>query len=136
MMIFAPIIAAATTLRGSSEDDKKRARELWDDVTYDWGAVTSLRADLAKTTFSNFFQKSDSDYYLKVVERKILDGMITFLDMHGIDTSDIQDRQAVILNNGILVQGGDLRADSLAVGPGARAKTESKWTSNQVGGSQ
>jgi hypothetical protein len=43
-----------------------------------------------------------------------------FLDAHGIDTSDLEERQTAVLNNGVIVTGGELRAQSLAVGQQAR----------------
>jgi hypothetical protein len=46
---------------------------------------------------------------------------VTFLDEHDIDTSEIRERRALILNSGIIVQGGDVTAESLAVGAGATA---------------
>jgi hypothetical protein len=60
-------------------------------------------------------------YYTKVLERVILSSIITFLDAHHIDTSDLRERQTMILNSGIIVQGGDVKAESLAVGVGAQA---------------
>jgi hypothetical protein len=56
-----------------------------------------------------------------MLEHAILDGIITFLDEHQIDTSGLRERQTMILNSGIIVQGGDVKAESLAVGAGAQA---------------
>jgi len=47
--------------------------------------------------------------------------LVEFLDDHNIDTSDLKERQTTILNSGVIVQGGDVNAESLAVGPGAEA---------------
>ena len=40
---------------------------------------------------------------------------------HGIETSDLKERQTTILNSGVIVQGGDVNAESLAVGSGSQA---------------
>ncbi len=53
----------------------------------------------------------------------MLEELVAFLDDQGIDTSDLRERSTTILNSGILVQGGDVRADSLAVGANAQATT-------------
>jgi len=56
-----------------------------------------------------------------MLEQTILESIVSFLDIRHIDTSNLKERQTMILNSGILVQGGDVRAESLAVGTGARA---------------
>lgn len=108
---------------------RRRRRAIENDPAHDYGASTSLRTLFAQDAFMHFFQKSDADFWSKVVERKILDEIVRFLDAHGIDTKDIRDRQTTILNSGILVQGGDVKAESLAVGKGAQAtKVETRET--------
>lgn len=101
--------------------ERRRRREIERNPAHDHGASTTLRAKFAQSAFLHFFQKSDADFWNKVIERKILDEIVSFLDAHGIDTTDIRERQMTILNSGILVQGGDVRAESLAVGKGANA---------------
>jgi hypothetical protein len=68
----------------------------------------------------------DGDLFNKALEREVLDALIVFLDEHGVDTSDLKERQTTILNSGVIVHGGDVRADSLAVGAGSQARTEVK----------
>ena len=132
LAVFSPFAAFAKILEAMGErvhdlfwSEERKARErrrrAEDDLSYDYGAETSLRAHYAQTNFLHYFQKVDADFYNKVVERKLLDVIERFLDEHGIDTTDIRERQTTILNSGILIQGGDLRAESLAVGEGARA---------------
>jgi NAD-dependent DNA ligase len=50
-----------------------------------------------------------------------LEAFRAFLDDHGIDTSDIKDRGTQILNNGVIVSGGTVTAEGLAVGANAKA---------------
>jgi hypothetical protein len=100
--------------------------------TYDYGAATTLRASLSQNLFQHHFQKSDADLYIKLIERKVLDELTDFLDAHGIDTSDLRERTMTILNSGILVQGGDVRADSLAVGSNAQATTNTARSSQEA----
>ena len=44
-----------------------------------------------------------------------------FLDAHNIDISQFEEQRATILNNGLLVSGGEFKAESVAVGERARA---------------
>jgi hypothetical protein len=126
--VFAPLIAfviVQEVISRAFTSDRQRVRqhrrEVQNDPLYDFGADASLRASFAQTSFMHYYQKTDADFESKVVEKKILDEIERFLDAHGIDTSDIRERQTTILNSGILVQGGDVRAESLAVGQGAMA---------------
>ncbi len=117
--------ALAKALVSDRRRARRRRRTALNDPSYDYGAETTLRARFAQNAFLHYFQKSDADFDNKLIERKILDDIERFLDENGIDTTDIRDRQTTILNSGILVQGGDVRAESLAVGQGAQAvKTE------------
>jgi len=59
--------------------------------------------------------------YSKIVEREVLDAFVAFLRAKDIDTSDFEERQSAILNYGVIVSGGSVNAQSLAVGDQARA---------------
>jgi hypothetical protein len=113
--------AIAKALVSDRRRARRRRRAAENDPSYDYGADATLRARFAQNAFLHYFQKSDADFDNKLIERKILDEIERFLDENGIDTTDIRDRQTTILNSGILVQGGDVRAESLAVGQGAQA---------------
>ena len=92
--------------------------------TYDHGAATTVREWAMSEQYRHYFQKLDREMYVKLVEQQILDAVITFLDSRDIDTSDLKQRQTTILNSGVIVTGGRLEAQSLAVGTGAVARTE------------
>jgi hypothetical protein len=68
--------------------------------------------------------------YIKILERTILDAIIEFLDEHNIETSDIKQRQTTILNSGVIVHGGNVTAETLAVGEGSKATTWRTLESN------
>jgi len=86
----------------------------------DCGTGITVRQRGASTTFWRYFQRLDQERYLKVVERSVLDTLTVHLDEHGVDTSELVERQTTILNQGVLMSGGTLQAESLAVGRGAR----------------
>lgn len=65
----------------------------------------------------------------KIIQQQTLDVIVAFLDDHVIDTSEIKARGTHILNNGVIVSGGVINAEGLAVGEGAKTnlwKSESK----------
>ena len=101
--------------------DRQRQRLIEGNPLYNYGSGSSLRASLASGGYMHYFQHVDGDLYGKTLDREILDCLVGFLDDHNIDTSDLRERQSTILNSGIMVQGGNVQAESLAVGHGARA---------------
>jgi|GEM_PF-236930 len=104
--------------------EERRIREqIKNDPFYNYGSKTSLRQEISTHQFEHYFQRIDNEMYVKIIQKELLDTLVRFLDMHNIDTSDLKERQTTILNNGILVQRGDVRAETMAVGVGAQAST-------------
>jgi len=129
-MIVGPIIAAFTPLimcARLSEWLKKlrtkwmRRRTIKESVQFDYGAGQGHRQAFSSGKYTHYFQTADGAFYTQVLEKSILDNIITFLEKHRIDTSDLRERQTVIMNSGLMVQGGNVNAESLAVGSGAVA---------------
>lgn len=89
---------------------------------FDYGATTSVRDEQKSTNYRQYFQQLDRDLYVKVVERQLLDSLFNFFDAHGIDTSEMRQRGSTILNNGVMMSGGVIQAENIAVGAGAQAK--------------
>jgi hypothetical protein len=101
---------------------RRRRRKLIDRVSrWNYGAAMSVRQAHASGEYVRYFQRADSDSYEKTLEKEILDSLIDHLDAHGVDTSDIRDRQATILNHGVIVQNGNIQAETMAVGQRARS---------------
>jgi hypothetical protein len=88
---------------------------------FNFGAVTSIRELGMENYYRVYFQQLDKERHLKTIEQCAIDAIIEFLDAHNVDTSDIRDRRSAILNNGVIVAGGDLNAGNMAVGSGAKA---------------
>ncbi len=119
ILVLARFSEGLAKLFGTRE--RERRRMIACNPQYNYGAQSSLRYGLGSDSFSHYFQKLDGDFYTKVLEHQILDGIVDFLDEHNIDTSEIRERRTTILNSGVIVQGGDVKAESLAVGSGATA---------------
>lgn len=107
-----------------SEEKREEAimEEIEQNPLYDWGANSSVRQLVSNHHFERYFQMLDEDMYNKIIERTILDSIVEFLEEHNINVSDIRERRTTILNSGVIVQGGDVNADVLAVGEGAQAQ--------------
>ncbi len=132
--LFYPIYSAIMLVARFSEwtgrlfdsEGRRRRRMIRNSPLYNYGAEATLRQQWSSDRFIHYFQKLDGDFYSKMLERAMLDEIVAFLEDRHIDTSDIRERQNVILNSGIIVQGGDVKAESLAVGAGAQAGTGSR----------
>jgi hypothetical protein len=119
------LLSAANESIGNAlgNENRHRQREIDDNPLYNYGTDVTIREAAASDKFAHYFQKADGEFYRKVLDHQILGTIINFLDDHNIDTAEIKERRTVILNSGIIVQGGDVTAESLAVGVGAQATT-------------
>lgn len=148
-LVIGPVLVAVSPLwvyakitrklRNLFSSEEKRHRKLIDESPlYNYGAEHSLREACASAEQRHYFQKTDGDFYNKLFEREVLDTLVEFLDAHGIDTSDLKERQTTILNSGVIVQGGDVKAENLSVGAGSTAikKVTSAFKPAAKGGSK
>jgi len=104
---------------------KQQRKEIQELRYFNYGALLSIREAAMDTHFQRFFQKLDQDMYLKVVEKRILDTLVAFLEEHNVDTRELKDREYSIINNGIMMSGNaSIRADAVAAGKNARAGTK------------
>ncbi len=88
---------------------------------FNYGAITSIRQLGREDRFRVYFQRLDRDMHLKTVEQTLIDTIVDFLEEHNIDTSDIKERRSTILNNGVMISGGSIMTQAMAVGTGANA---------------
>ncbi|HWC80507.1 MAG TPA: hypothetical protein VG756_11140 [Pseudonocardiaceae bacterium] len=89
----------------------------------DFGARTSIRELAAVSAPRHFFQEIDAQKYIKIIERRLLEVVIDFLDAKKVDTREFRDRQANVLNVGVLNSGSGTvhTTGGLAVGSNATA---------------
>lgn len=102
---------------------KAEQRQIARNPRFDYGARISIRELAQAPEYRRYFQAHDREMMGKIVEREVIDAVVTFLDAHDVDTTELEERGAAVLNNGVLVTGGELKAESLAVGAKSRAKT-------------
>jgi hypothetical protein len=88
---------------------------------FDYGAATTVRQEGMSATYRHYFQKLDELMYFKLIQKQIFESIVTFLDARDIDTSELKERQGAVLNNGVIITGGEIKAQNMAVGSAARA---------------
>jgi hypothetical protein len=91
---------------------------------YDYGAETSIREAISQTQYSQHFQKLDKERYFKMIEKRIFNLIGNFLDSKNIDASEFKERETSILNQGVIVTGGNINSENIAVGKGSRIKSK------------
>jgi hypothetical protein len=99
---------------------QREQRMIGKGLPFDYGAPTTVREMLADPRYPRYFQQLDKEMYAKVVEARVLDLVVEFLDDKGVDTRDLVTRQSTILNNGVMVAAGaSLTSENIAVGDSA-----------------
>jgi hypothetical protein len=107
-----------------------------DNQLFNYGALTSIRQLGMENRFRVYFQRLDRDMHMKTVEQCLIDAIVDCLEEHDIDTSDIRERRTAILNNGVMISGGVVTAESIAAGAGAKSvvsKLQSMGSSSKGG---
>lgn len=89
--------------------------------SYNYGSDPSVRSDMASQAYLHYYQRMDSELHEKALARRILDTTIDFLESRDVDVSTLKESRTTIINSGVLVQGGDVTAQSLAVGQNAKS---------------
>jgi hypothetical protein len=98
-------------------------RSIENDPMFNYGSSQSIREFAASKEYHQLFEKLDTDLRIKFIQKRLLDLLEKFFDMHNIDVSDFRERQTAITNYGMIVSGGNIETRSLAVGNDARADT-------------
>lgn len=134
LLLLGRLIELVEARTGGKE--RERRKQIDENILFDYGAGKGHRHALSSNRFEHYFQKADGDFFAKALESIILDRIISFLDEHHIDTSGLRERQNMILNSGIIVHGGDVKAESLAVGTDAKAINTHTYLSKKKGEEQ
>jgi hypothetical protein len=122
LTVWAPFALLQRVMEVIRESSKRRQEEkqIVEDPSFDYGAALSCRQWASPHQYRRYFQKLDKEMYFKVLEKNILDSILTFLEENNVDVSELKQRQAMILNNGVIVSGGSMTTENLAVGEGAK----------------
>jgi hypothetical protein len=117
--LFGSMAGIVHELRSDSRREKKRRRS---EKAGDYGALFSIREAATAWHWQRYFQVFDDARYVKVIEQRIFRSLLEFLEDHGIDTSSLESRTEMLINNGVMVTGkATVQADQIAAGAGAQA---------------
>ena len=82
---------------GRREKKRRRVEE-----TRDYGALVSVRELAADTKWQRYFQIFDDERFVKVIEQRIFRSLVEFLREHNVDTSSLESRAEMLINNGVI----------------------------------
>jgi hypothetical protein len=102
-------------------EQRKLAKE---NERFNYGWSASLREQWSGSSYERYFQMLDKDMYSKILQSRILDAIVSALETRGISTEAIKESGTTILNQGLIVSGGKVQAQSLAIGRKAVAAVQ------------
>lgn len=108
-------------LDGKSRRLKNNIKEVKANLKYNYGWEQSLREIWAGTEYSRYFQMIDQDFYGKMIKETLLDSLLKSLELRRISTESLKNASTRIYNEGVIINGGQVNADSIAAGSGAQA---------------
>ncbi|HLV74210.1 hypothetical protein FHX41_0838 [Actinomadura hallensis] len=89
------------------------------ELVHDYGARISVRELAADADFHDFVQELDVDKYTKLIELRVNEALLDYLEERGIDVSAYRAQAGVVLNEGVIMTGGTVRGQ---VAAGRRVK--------------
>ena len=128
------LLAGLNAVNRFSEGLRNEQRKLAEDnERFNYGWVRSLREEWSGALYERYFQLLDKDMYSKILQSRIIDAIEVALETRGISTETIKDRGTTILNQGLIVSGGKVEAQSVAVGRRAVAAVQQTIGRNTEG---
>jgi len=110
------------------------ARRARNTANYDFGAEPPLRRKAADPAAMSFFHAMDRRLDEAALTGRIMRVFIDHLDALGIDTTELREQRSTIMNQGIIVNNGDVNAQNVAAGLGARITQQLRGQQGQKKG--
>lgn len=122
IVLFRFTIFMLSGIWSSIFNSKARAirKEIKHNRRYNYGWPNSLREAWASDSFERYFQLVDQDYAVKHVKEALLKSLKESLEKRNISTDEFGDAVTKIFNEGVIVNGGQVKAENIAVGKGAK----------------
>lgn len=89
---------------------------------YDYGRWQSFRERWTDNQFYRYYQKLDQATSFSILSERVLDTLADALEARGISVKKLREQSETILNQGLIISGGNVNAENLAVGAKAAIK--------------
>ncbi|MGN7470679.1 hypothetical protein [Brevibacillus sp. SAFN-007a] len=100
--------------KGRTANQESKERE--ENPQFDYGAIESIREMVACNNLQNYFQEADVDMYRKQIERHLMDAMTEYFIDHDVDVSEFNSRKETVLQQGIVINGGNIQVENMVNG--------------------
>jgi len=125
--VLQPLVALGIAIESVSRsfglDVRRWEKAIEEAPRFNYGSETSLRRSMMSETLSHYYQRVDIECFSQSFDKVAIEALACVLEEHGIDVTDLRNKEMTIYNSGILVQSGDVSAEAIAVGQGAAAQT-------------
>lgn len=101
-------------------NDTKQSRAVRLQEEYNYGLAETFRESVAAPFDQSYYGNQDLILYWKSLQKATLVGMSSLLQRYGVDTTQFEETATTIVNNGVMVTGGELNANQVAAGQEAR----------------
>jgi hypothetical protein len=105
--------------------ESRSLKQIKNDRRYNFGWPASLREKWASGSYERYFQMVDNDFQTKMIKETLLNSLTESLEARNICTKTLNEASTKIFNHGVMMTGGSLNAESMAVGKGASATINS-----------
>jgi hypothetical protein len=105
--------------------ESRSLKQIKDDRRYNFGWPASLRETWSSGSYERYFQMVDNDFQTMMIKETLLNSLIESLEARNICTKTLNEASTKIFNHGVMMTGGSLNAQSMAVGKGAAATINS-----------
>ncbi len=126
MIFLAPLLTLAQISASTSRVRKASLKAIRESVDanpeHDCGAPDSIRRRLCDFGAISYFLNVDRRMVEIAFTGRILRAFTDELEACSIDTTELREQRATVLNQGIILQGGDLNAENVSAGKGAQSQ--------------
>ncbi len=102
-------------------NDSKQSRAANWQEEYNHGLIRTFRESIAARNYESYYGVQDLTMYWKSIQQAVLDGIVKLLKQYEVDTSQFEQVANNIVNNGVMVSGGNFSENQFAVGSRASA---------------
>lgn len=83
---------------------------------FDYGEKSTLREDISDVSLNTFYNLMDEQQLSKQIEKSFFIHLVKFLDSKNIDTFELTQQETTIINHGLIMSGGEFKAENMALG--------------------
>lgn len=99
-----------------SSEDKRTRTEAEFQEEYNYGLFQTFRESISDESYGSYYGIQDLIMYWKSINQAVLTSMIEVLKRHEVDTSQFQEMATNIINQGVMVSGGNFTAKQVTAG--------------------